>query len=56
MNKKQLKQLALALLNDDHGITEQAYRILEALLNENGLTDITRRVEATDGRFYLPRA
>ena len=54
MKTDQLRQLALALLNDDNGISEEAYDLLRALLEEHGLTDITDRVDATDGRFYLP--
>jgi len=44
--------LALHLLDDDYGISEDAYNALM----EAGMvpTDIANRVKATDGRFYLP--
>jgi hypothetical protein len=51
---KDLRQLALELLCDDHGIPESAYNVLGPLLDNCGLSVITKYVKATDGRFYLP--
>jgi hypothetical protein len=51
---RELRQLALALLCDDHGIPESAYNVLGPLLDDCGLSVITKYVKATDGRFYLP--
>ena len=44
--------LALHLLDDDYGISEDAYNALM----EAGMVsdDIANNVKATDGRFYLP--
>jgi hypothetical protein len=44
--------LAIALLTQDDGISQEAYEILYEMLDGN--LDITGHVEATDGRFYLP--
>ena len=44
--------LAIELLQQDGGISQEAYEILIKMLD--GDLDITQHVEATDGRFYLP--
>ena len=44
--------LAIELLQQDGGISQEAYEILIEMLD--GDLDITQHVEATDGRFYLP--
>ena len=44
--------LAIELLRQDGGISQEAYEILIKMLD--GDLDITQHVEATDGRFYLP--
>lgn len=49
-----LRQLALALLDDDYGITEKAWNLLHHLLAEAGYTDIIAAVREQDGRYYLP--
>lgn len=48
-----LRQLAIALLDDDQGINEKAYKILTGLLLDSSNTDILRAVDCTDSRFYL---
>ncbi len=50
----QLRKLAIALLDDDQGISEAAYDQLRPLLEEDGAIDIIEAVKATDGRYYLP--
>ncbi len=53
INKSELKKLALALLDDDEGICLNGFNALHDLLQKEGLQEITDRVDATDGRFYL---
>ena len=47
-----IRQLAIALLDDEEGISEQAYELLYDFLDD----DMKRQVDATDGRFYLPES
>ena len=47
-----IRDLAIELLTQDGGISQEAYEILHEMLD--GDWDITGHVEATDGRFYLP--
>ena len=47
-----IRDLAIELLTQDGGISEEAYEILHEMLD--GDLDITGHVEATDGCFYLP--
>jgi hypothetical protein len=50
----EIRELALLLLNDDHGIGEPAYDVLHALLQKFNSRDIIQRVKAVNGRFYIP--
>ena len=54
MTDKRLKNLAIRLLDDDEGITEDAYGALLDILPESLALALNKEVEATDGRFYLP--
>ena len=47
-----IRDLAIEMLTQDGGISEEAYEIFYEMLD--GDLDITSHVEATDGRFYLP--
>jgi len=47
--RKEMRMLALALLDDDEGINDDAYGALVNFLDD----DICCAVEATDGRFYI---
>ena len=47
-----IRDLAIELLTQDGGISQEAYEILHEMLD--GDLDITGHVEATDGCFYLP--
>ena len=50
MNEK-IQQLLVTLLDDEHGVSEDAYN----LMLELGLPPmIQNQVDATDGRFYIP--
>jgi hypothetical protein len=49
-------RLAAAVLDDGHGVSEQTYELLCTLLklSEDGQR-LLKRVDATDGRYYLPK-
>jgi hypothetical protein len=55
-----LVQLFQSLLDDDHGVSEDAYRLMVQVIKQQSptvqsqLLDLLDRTEATDGRFYLP--
>ncbi len=53
MNDK-LKNLAVRLLDDEDGITEEAYVALLDVLPQDLALELNRETKATDGRFYLP--
>ncbi len=55
MNDK-LKNLAVALLDDDGGISEDAYAALLDCLPEDAALELNKEVDANDGRFYLPES
>lgn len=52
------KTLAIALLDDENGISEDAYQALRDLGKElqlkNWIVQLSQQVKAQDGRFYLP--
>ena len=52
-----MRELAIALLDDDHGINANAWQMLSAALKEEGGNDdILNAVDATGmDRFYLPK-
>ena len=50
---KNLRILAILLLDDENGINEQAFQQLAVELEIAGHTDILNAVNAQDGRFYL---
>lgn len=56
MNKTQIRSLALALLDDSHGIGIDAYDIVEKALKESGNDDIVEKVHRADDRFFLLEA
>ena len=47
-------ELAEAMLTDDNGVDENTYDKLYDLLHACNLGEITQRVDACDGRFYIP--
>lgn len=50
-----LRELALEVLDDEHGITQDAWAVLYALLEEQGEhEDIAKAVDGCEGRVYLP--
>lgn len=50
-----LRNLALAILDDEHGINSQAWETLADMLDDDGQSDIVEAVRATEGRFYLTK-
>lgn len=53
---KTLRELALELLDDDYGITGDAWAVLYEILeqSEEEYEDIAQAVKNQDGRIYLP--
>lgn len=49
-----LKKLAVLLLDDEHGIHEEAYCALLDLMPESLALELNRVTKCQDGRFYLP--
>jgi hypothetical protein len=50
---KQIRKMAIAVLDDDRGIGEAAWQELRTLLNLIRADDICAKVNATDDRYYL---
>lgn len=57
LNKDKLRDFVLSVLDDDHGISEQAWQSLQELLQGCGefylIGELAAQVEACDGRYYL---
>jgi len=57
MMDKELKDFIFAALNDDYGISTEAWEHLYDFLHNAGefeiLVKLGNEVEATDGRFYI---
>jgi len=54
MNKNKLiRNLALSLLDDQHGINKEAYDQLEHILNESGEQDILDNVKSNHNRYWI---
>jgi hypothetical protein len=50
-----LRELALELLDDPHGITQEAWAVLYALLeaSDDEYEDIAKAVDGSEGRVFL---
>ncbi len=48
-----VRNLALDLLDDEHGINRQAYKSLADWLDDEGCSDIVDAVDACEGRYYI---
>lgn len=48
-----LKYIACILLSDDHGIEDYAWELIEKELVAEGITDVSKCVRATEGRWYI---
>ena len=53
MTLQEFRAMAIALLDDEDGINETAFRLLDLQLGLYS-QDISNAVTSTDGRFYLP--
>jgi hypothetical protein len=51
-----MRELAIALLDDEHGISEHAWDVLQMLLEagDDDFSDIINNVKAVQGRWILP--
>lgn len=49
-----LRNFAIALLDDEHGINSEAWDSLRDMLDDNEDNDILDAVKCTEGRYYLP--
>ena len=53
MDKIAVRKMALLLLDDENGISMEAYNFMSVLLSETGNEDILDAVDATEGRAYV---
>jgi hypothetical protein len=53
MNKNQIRNLAISLLDDEHGISENGYNKLREVLVETENLDIVRATDAANGRYFI---
>ena len=54
INENRYRDLVVALLDDNHGITERAYHILVELMPDELYDEIVLKVRGNEGRVYLP--
>ena len=50
-----LRKLAVLVLNDDFGISDEAFEQLLECMSDDDAVTLRGRVDACEGRFYLPR-
>jgi hypothetical protein len=48
-----IRNLAIKLLDDGHGINSEAWGALQELLHISGCDDVIEAVDSIDGRYYL---
>lgn len=53
---QELRDFAITLLDDDHGINSEAWDALNHMLYDNGDIDIIATVQVVEGRYLLPSA
>ena len=54
MNKELLRNFIISVLNDDHGISEKSFAILNCIAEQDkSLRDIVLATDAYDDRFFL---
>lgn len=52
-----MKELFKVLLEDDHGVSEQAFKVMRKHAQRSAeLTDMLYRCDAVDGRYFLPES
>lgn len=52
--KEKANALVIALLDDDHGVSSEAYELLKEFMKHYSIDGVADRVDAVDGRFFLP--
>lgn len=55
VDETKLRNLVIGILDDDHGITEDAYLTLVEILPDKLYNEIVLRVRMCEGRVYLPK-
>lgn len=53
MNKQELRQMVIDLLDDGDGVNAKGFAGLQRLCEENGWVDIMDCVKGCEGRAYL---
>jgi hypothetical protein len=53
MKSKNLRELIIDLLDDEHGINDISYTRLYELACECGSEDVVKKAEETNGRWFL---
>jgi len=54
MNKELLRSFIISVLDDEHGISERSFSILNKIAeNDKSLHDIVLATDAFDDRFFL---
>jgi len=51
-----LRYITCMLLSDEHGIDSYAWELIEKELVAGGITDVSKCVKATEGRWYITDA
>ena len=54
LGNQALRNFALALLDDEHGINGEAWDSLSDMLIDDEQEDIVDATKATEGRYFLP--
>jgi len=55
LTQNTVKELALALLDTDHGVSENVWWLLYDILHDHDLHDIIEKVEACEGKWFLSK-
>ena len=53
MTNRDMRELALLLLDDQEGINGAAYDKLASFLSDAGCEDILQQVDGANGRYYI---
>lgn len=54
--KDKIREMSVLLLDDPHGINEEAFLCLKEILHETDNMDVITKVESMEGRFFLNEA
>jgi hypothetical protein len=54
VSREFIRDLAIACMDDSHGINENGFGFLATLCEASDNTDVTEAADAVDGRFFLP--